>query len=560
MKVKSLVIFAIFLSLVLYSCAPKAIEPANNQIWYQTTSGKPVELAERTIILNGITSNKRCRDWCVIEFDHPINEVPFGMFKGCGLHGCSDAKKVPALTRVWLPKNTTYINQSAFANCNRLKYIIMPDSLECILPGAFAGCESIDSISLPKHLITLGEEVGGASVGVFEGCSHLRYIELPSTLQSLGSNTFKNCCSLTSFDLPEHVWYGDGFFEGCTKLHDVHLPSDAVITDRMFYGCTSLESIKLPSDIKYIGRESFCGCTKIADVNIPSKVEFIGGGAFDETNLSWLDGYADEELIRGLFKQHVGDNFNVAVFLMGYSPQDTNGEEIKDDDFIYDELLLLMPLYSNGKFIYTKGRAFVLQTTRAENVLYLNPTDRRDERKIYDFSIIGESLILTHGYNVRAKNIQGTNKAWDTKGIDEEDRRRDKRTVPYSCTMYIANNGKYLYGAPGGFLSKVKMQIDGTKEQPDPTKRYILVSHYDPLDRIDLAYCNMLINRANTNPTKSARVCYEEYEDRSTAFARSLQNEIEHPSMATQIRFEILQRQMREAIAYQQYYDQLTSR
>lgn len=559
-KTQLIAAVAAFVSLIVCSCSQLPDEPADNQIWYQTTSGKPVELAERTIIMNGVASNERCGDWCVVEFDHTLSDVPFAFFQGCSDKGRANKSEVPAITKVWLPNGIKYINEAAFSDCNQLKEIIMPDNVECILPGAFAGCSSLDSISLPNHLISLGEEVGGASVGVFEGCSSLRYIEIPNTLQSLGSNTFKNCWSLTSFKLPEHVWYGDGFFEGCYNLKEVHLPNDSVITDRMFYGCTSLESIKLPSTIKYIGREAFCGCTKLEGLDLPSNVRFIGGGAFDDVKMPWIDGYASEELIRGLFRYHLGKDFSVAVFLMGYSPEDTEGENTDVGDFKYDELLLLMPLYSNGHFIYTKGRAFVLQTTRAEKVWYFNPSARKDERKIYDYSIVGESLILTHGYNLRAKNIQGTNKAWDAEGIDEEDRRRDKKTVPYSCTMYIANNGMYLYGVSGRFLSKVKMQTDGTKGQPDPTQRYILISHYDPLDRIDLDYCNMLINRANTDPSKSARRCYEEYEERSNAFARSLQEGLEHPSMASQIRFEIQQQQMREAIAYQQYYDALTSR
>jgi len=223
---------------MLCSCSPTANEPASNEIWYTTTNCKPVEFSEKTILLNGITSNKRCGKWCVVTFDHSLDDVPFALFKGQGGHAyLSSQNKVPDITKVWLPNSIRCIKEAAFADCSNLRQVIMPDSLDAILSGAFSGCDALDSVILPKYLTLLGEEVGLGGKGVFEGCTRLKYVDIPKNVTSLGSNTFKGCTSLTSFELKPNMWIGEGFFENCTSLTDVRLPDDSTIMDRMFYGC-----------------------------------------------------------------------------------------------------------------------------------------------------------------------------------------------------------------------------------------------------------------------------------------------------------------------------------
>ena len=558
MKVKSLVVFAILLSLVLYACSPTAIEPANNQIWYQTTSGKPVEFEERTLVMNDVISNKKCGDWCVVEFDRPVEAVPFAFFQGCGDKKRSDGKEVTAITNVWLPCDVKYINESAFSDCNRLKGVIMPDGLEYILPGAFAGCGALDSIVLPNHLMSLGEEAGGASVGVFEGCSNLRFVELPKSLHSLGSNTFRNCLSLKTFIIPEKVWYGEGLFEGCRNLVEVKLPYDSVITDRMFFGCESLSSIDLPYTIKYIGRDAFSGCKKLNALNITDQIQVIGPGAFDDTDLSFNSGKVDEGILDGVFRYSIpGVSYRIGVYLMGYSLKDNyTFEEPKEGEFVYDELLLLMPLNNRGQYVYSRGRAVVIRAFRDINVQRFTEDATWHTRKVFDYSVIGKTLLLTKGLDVDAKIKKGEYRSVPWWFDDEEiDYRHDKRTIPVSCTMTVAKNGQFLVGAPGGLLSKVRLQIDSTFAKPDPQGKYILLSYFNPADRIGAELCGRLSDIVNSDPNKSASYLFSNYESPEDRISRAIQHEIENPSMETQIRFEIQQKQMREGMAYDRWYD-----
>lgn len=567
------------ISFIVCSCSPTAKEPANNEIWYTTTNGKPVEFSEKTSLLNGITSNKRQGNWCVVTFDHSLSDVPFALFKGKGAYS-SEQEKVAGLVKVWLPNSIRRIREAAFADCRNLNQVIMPDSLDAILSGAFSGCDALDTVILPKRLTLLGEEVGLGGKGVFEGCTRLKYVDIPNSVTSLGSNTFKGCVSLESFELKPNMWIGEGFFENCTNLTDVRLPDDTTIMSRMFYGCTELQSIHLPLTLKHIGEDAFNGCTKLNDINIPTNVRSIAGGAFDDTNLSMLIGRAEDGVIAGMFRYYIPDlNAYIATYLLGYSVKRHQTSEPEETDFVYDELLLLMPLNNNGKAVYSQGRAFVVSSFRDANVKRFTEEASIHVRKVYDYSIIGTTLFLTQGLDLDAKKKDERlvrNPWWYDE--QEDDYRNDKHTIPItynekekiavlasklkisptrplSCTMYIANNGQFLLGAPGGLLSKVRMQMDKTKGIPDPQKKYWLVSYFNPDDRINADFCSRLMNMANTDPTKPACYLYANYEYPEDRISRAIQHEIEHPSLATQIRWAEMEKQMREAMAYDRWYD-----
>lgn len=566
-------------SCVVCSCSQTAKEPASNEIWYTTTNGKTVEFSEKTSLLNGITSNKRHGGWCVVTFDHSLSDVPFALFKGKGAYS-SDQEKVAGLEKVWLPKSIRCIKEAAFADCINLRQVIMPDSLDAILSGAFSGCDALDTVILPKHITLLGEEIGLGGKGVFEDCKGLKYVDIPNSVTSLGSNTFKGCTSLSSFELKPNMWIGEGFFENCANLTDIRLPDDTTIMDRMFYGCTSLQSIRLPLTIKHIGEDAFNGCTILNDINIPTNVHSIAGGAFDNTNISMVSGRADSELIAGMFRYYIpGFNAYIATYLMGYSVKKHQTSEPEETDFVYDELLLLMPLNNNGKAVYSQGRAFVVSSFRDANVERFTEEASIHVRKVYDYSIIGTTLFLTQGLDLDAKKRDGRlvkNPWWYDE--QEDDYRNDKHTIPISynekekiavlasklkisptrplsCTMYIANNGQFLFGASGGLLSKVRMRMDKTKGIPDPQKKYWLVSYYNPEDRINAELCGRLMSMANTDPTKPACYLYANYESPEDRISRAIQHEIEHPSLATQIRWAEMEKQMGEAKFYQLMYD-----
>ena len=107
---------------------------------------------------------------------------------------------------------------------------------------AFAGCSSMSSIRLPKHLRRIGDRA-------FEGCTGLKTVEMPSSLQQVGSAAFSGCQKLVNFQLPEGV---------------------AAIGERCFENCPALTSFVVPAYVAAIGDRAFSGCQKLTGVTFES--------------------------------------------------------------------------------------------------------------------------------------------------------------------------------------------------------------------------------------------------------------------------------------------------
>ena len=83
---------------------------------------------------------------------------------------------------------------------------------------------------------------GGYGEGAFRGCSSLSSITLPEGITSIGVRAFYGCTSLSSITLPEGITsIGRGAFHGCSSLSSITLPEGITsIGGEAFYGCSSL--------------------------------------------------------------------------------------------------------------------------------------------------------------------------------------------------------------------------------------------------------------------------------------------------------------------------------
>ena len=78
--------------------------------------------------------------------------------------------------------------------------------------GAFEGCDSLTSITIPNSVITIGE-------GAFYRCTSLTSITIPDSVTTIGNGAFFDCDSLTSITIPNSVTtIGKNAFYGCTSL------------------------------------------------------------------------------------------------------------------------------------------------------------------------------------------------------------------------------------------------------------------------------------------------------------------------------------------------------
>jgi hypothetical protein len=221
-------------------------------------------------------------------------------------------QKCTSLTSITIPDGVTSIGEGAFLDCTSLTTIevgaenvnyadvngvlfnkektvlhtypagktgdnyVIANSVTSIGKGAFFGCSSLTSISIPDSVITIG---GYA----FYNCTSLTSITIPDSVTSIGEGAFSNCTSLTSITIPDSVTsIGEGGFQGCRSLKSITI-SDGVtsIGDYAFRGCSSLTSITIGNGVTSIGKNAFEQCSGLTSITIGNGVTSIGDAAFE---------------------------------------------------------------------------------------------------------------------------------------------------------------------------------------------------------------------------------------------------------------------------------------
>lgn len=265
-----------------------------------------------------------------------------------------------ALTTVTIPKSVREIGEAAFADCATLQFDVAEDSeyfttvngalyskdktvlytvpgsleTECydiaegtkeISPSAFYGCYSIEEITIPASVESIGvsafemcERVRGISVSddnpyftsyygmlfdkdmkvllrvpehggwdIPEGVeeigerayvySSMEELVIPEGVKTIGRSAFGWCFNLNMVILPDSLEriYGDAFVR-CWALENITLPSNLKeINGGVFSECISLTQLTIPDSVTMVDLTAFSGCTSLTEVVIPESVEWM---------------------------------------------------------------------------------------------------------------------------------------------------------------------------------------------------------------------------------------------------------------------------------------------
>lgn len=250
-----------------------------------------------------------------------------------GFKGCTE------ITEVIIPEGITTIGKRAFKGCTKLRKVTLPSTIVEIDQGAFNGCTRLEEIGVAEGGLPEGLETIGA--WAFENCDSLRNIIIPRSVNYVGFHAFGGCkdITITCESISNHLWDGRWSGKNIFKTHtikwnqsiyqttdglnyrlltahniievtsyegnnsSVTIPDSLIIDDpnnsayngsypvtrigtRAFKG-NAITEVSIPNSVTHIGSEAFRECPNLTSITIPDSVTIIGNRAFlDCANLT----------------------------------------------------------------------------------------------------------------------------------------------------------------------------------------------------------------------------------------------------------------------------------
>ncbi|MBQ9121385.1 MAG: leucine-rich repeat domain-containing protein [Clostridia bacterium] len=162
--------------------------------------------------------------------------------------------------------DTKFLYTNAFANCESLTNITIPNKVVSIGAGAFARCTELEEIILPEGVKTLGADA-------FYHCDSLKKLSVPDSVVSIGDDTFAWLSSIEETEQNHMYYIGNEqnpylvlmWADNEVEKNCVINSSTKFIKDGAFTGC-SLTSVVLLEGLVYIGDYAFSDCTRLTDV------------------------------------------------------------------------------------------------------------------------------------------------------------------------------------------------------------------------------------------------------------------------------------------------------
>ena len=254
------------------------------------------------------------------------NEIPRTAFFG---------KK---LTTVTLPANIQSIGYAAFAGCDHLQSVTLPVSLTYIADYAFAGT-ALTSIDLPENIQGMGK-------GVFSRCEALTSANINAKF--VGDFAFLGDFSLSQVNIGSNVTsILMGVFNGCTALQTINFDPACRLTriDEEAFINSGLESIDVAAlGVGTIGDWAFAQ-TQLSSLTLPNGMTQLGVGSLSHNHM--LETVNFPGVGHAADPSGRGEGLNEGGF-RGAPSRNRTITEVKDYTFAGDELLYAGDMLREG--------------------------------------------------------------------------------------------------------------------------------------------------------------------------------------------------------------------
>lgn len=158
---------------------------------------------------------------------------------------------------------TKYIGDNCFKNCTSLDEVLL-GRIEYMGESAFEGCTSVSHLNLGNATIRT------ISNNAFMNCQGLKSIIFPKSLNSIGANAFLNCSNLETVVFEGEMFeVGVSAFENCSNLESVRF-NDVIktISKDAFKNCVKLKSVIFDKSIYKIDISAFENCESLEKFKI----------------------------------------------------------------------------------------------------------------------------------------------------------------------------------------------------------------------------------------------------------------------------------------------------
>ena len=171
-----------------------------------------------------------------------------------------------------IPNGIKRIGTGAFRDCNALGDIDIPSSVNVIGYAAFYGT-GITNVVIPSNCIVEDADATYSSArtvlfGAFAGCEQLTEVVIPEGTTQIASGMLAGCSSLESLTIPASVTsIGEWAFYDCDALTSITIPNGVTsIEEGTFMRCSKLTSITIPSGVTNIEYYAFGECILLSSV------------------------------------------------------------------------------------------------------------------------------------------------------------------------------------------------------------------------------------------------------------------------------------------------------
>lgn len=176
-------------------------------------------------------------------------------------------------------KPVTSIARQGFAAQNKIKSVVIPESVEVINDGAFYKAENLKNVVIPEGVTTIGQYA-------FRDCISLKQIHLPDSVVDMADSVFYNCTELTNVVLSNSLEVlKNNLFRNCQNLEKINFGTKTKsIGVSAFQNCQSILNIELPSNVKSIGANAFSYASGLISITLGAQIESMGKNAFASCN------------------------------------------------------------------------------------------------------------------------------------------------------------------------------------------------------------------------------------------------------------------------------------